>query len=85
MCASALRSFEKWDKHPQAQALRGIPPVQLVKVGEASKRALKASKRPLDGIRVLDFTRVLAGPVCGRTLAGLTISHISVTSLLNGI
>ena len=71
MCATALRSFEQWDVHPQAQALKGTPPVMLLKVGDAPKREVKGSPtRPLEGIRVLELTRVLAGPVAGRTLAG---------------
>jgi crotonobetainyl-CoA:carnitine CoA-transferase CaiB-like acyl-CoA transferase len=72
MCVTAYRSFEEWDKHPQAAALKGTPPIQLIKIGEAPKRDIKDSPRfPLEGIRVLDLCRVLSGPVCGRTLAGM--------------
>ena len=74
MCATALRTFEEWDEHPQAEALKGVPPVQLIKIGEAPRREVSRDgavpRYALEGIRVLDLTRVIAGPVAGRTLAG---------------
>jgi crotonobetainyl-CoA:carnitine CoA-transferase CaiB-like acyl-CoA transferase len=69
-CAvTALRSFAEWDAHPQAQAVRTLPLISLTRIGDAPPSPLPASKRPLDGVRVAELTRVIAGPVCGRTLA----------------
>ncbi|KAJ7750954.1 CoA-transferase family III domain-containing protein [Mycena maculata] len=81
MCATAMRSFAEWSLHPQARALEGIPPVQIIKIGEAPKREISGTfARPLDGIRVLELSRVLAGPVAGRTLAAHGADVLWITS-----
>nr|GAT42737.1 predicted protein [Mycena chlorophos] len=80
MCATALRSYATWKDHPQAKALEGVLPVEIIKIGDAPKRALTSGEMPLDKIRVLDLSRVLAGPVAGRTLAAHGADVLLITS-----
>lgn len=84
LVVAAMRSFEEWDQHPQGQALRGLSPFTLERIGEALPEPLPtlpaAGARPLSGVRALDFTRIIAGPVAGRTLAAHGADVLLVTS-----
>ena len=72
LVVAAARSFAEWDAHLQAAALQAQPVVAIERLGDAPARPRQpwqAQGLPLDGLRVLDLTRILAGPVAGRTLA----------------
>ncbi|MGA7999895.1 MAG: CoA transferase [Bradyrhizobium sp.] len=64
-----MRSHDEWSALPHARALAALPTVAIEKIGETAPRPWPAGDRPLAGVRVLDLSRVIAGPVAGRTLA----------------
>lgn len=72
LVATALRRFADWDATPQGRAIAAQPLFTLERIGDAAPRSLPPlheDQRPLAGLRVLDLTRILAGPVGGRALA----------------
>lgn len=69
LCGAVARTAEEWRTSSQGLAMEGVAPVVLKRIGDAPPLRLGESAQPLDDIRVLDLTRVLAGPTAGRTLA----------------
>lgn len=83
LVATALRRFDEWDATPQGQAIAAQPLFTIERIGDAPPLALpplREDQRPLSGLRVLDLTRILAGPVGGRALAAYGADVLLVNS-----
>ena len=80
---AAYRTAAEWQAHPQSAALREREVVSIERIADAHPLnwpALAPSARPLSGLRVLELTRILAGPVAGRTLAAYGADVLMVNS-----
>lgn len=81
VCGAMVRSPEEWDRSEQGRILAARPVVEVTKIAEGPPTPLPAGgEAPLSGVRVLDLTRVLAGPTAGRTLAQHGADVLYVTS-----
>ncbi|MBV7482287.1 CoA transferase [Bordetella sp. BOR01] len=79
-CGGKIRTEAQWLAHPQGRYLAGQPIVQITKVADSAPEPFAPGRRPLSGVRVLDLTRILAGPVAGRTLAEHGADVLMVTA-----
>jgi crotonobetainyl-CoA:carnitine CoA-transferase CaiB-like acyl-CoA transferase len=77
-CVAMVRDRSEWARHDQGQYLATVGVVEVVKVAEGAPVSLPAGRRILSGIRVLDLTKVIAGPTAGRQFAehGADVIHL---------
>jgi crotonobetainyl-CoA:carnitine CoA-transferase CaiB-like acyl-CoA transferase len=80
LVVAMLRGADEWAVHPQGQAVAALPLFTIEQIGAAAPRPLGEAARPLGGLRVLDLTRIIAGPVCGRALAAHGAEVLRVTA-----
>lgn len=69
VCGGVIRTNEEWLQEPHGKILAAKPVVEIIKIGDSEPEPMPAGDRPLSGIKALDLTRILAGPITGRTLA----------------
>lgn len=82
LCAALIRTPDEWEALEQAQAIAALPLFEIERIGDAPPEPPRsaAEDRPLSGIRVLDLSRIIAGPVAGRALA----QHGADVLMING-
>ncbi|MFB9122616.1 CoA transferase [Paraburkholderia dipogonis] len=82
LCAALIRTPDEWAALDQAKAIAGLPLFEIERVGDAPAEPPRESDadRPLAGVRVLDLSRIIAGPVAGRALA----QHGADVLMING-
>jgi len=83
LCGVAVRTRASWETHPQALATTALPLIEITRIDDAAPHPLRNGTRPLSGIRVLDLSRVIAGPMTARTLAehGATVMQVGAAHL----
>src|SRR5499427_8218268 len=80
LCGGMVRSNAEWLADPHGRVLAAKPIVEIIKIGESAAEPFPEHGRPLSGIRALDLTRILAGPMAARTLAEHGADVLMVTA-----
>lgn len=80
----ALRSYGQWDQLAQSKAISDFP-IDVHQISSAGPKGLpprmaSGNSKPLQGLRVVEMSRVIAAPLCGKTLAAYGADVIWVTS-----
>ena len=79
LSAAMVRAPAAWQTHPQAAAVAELPLLEVTEVSDGPPAPLPPAPQPLSGVRALDLTHVIAGPLTGRTLAehGAEVMRVS--------
>jgi crotonobetainyl-CoA:carnitine CoA-transferase CaiB-like acyl-CoA transferase len=80
LCGGMVRGNSEWLAEPHGTVLSKKPVIEIIKIGESDPEPIPSSIRPLGGVRVLDLTRILAGPIAARTLAEHGADVLMVTA-----
>ncbi|ANF59638.1 acyl-CoA transferase [Halotalea alkalilenta] len=82
-CAGKIRTPEEWLAHPHGAYLASRPVVEITKLADSAPQPLPGGNQPASGIRVLDLTRILAGPTAGLGMAehGADVLMVTAPSL----
>ncbi|WP_267882026.1 MULTISPECIES: CoA transferase [Streptomyces] len=79
-CGGVVRTTREWLAHPQGAYLAARPVVEITKIGDSAPEPLPDGSEPLAGIRVLDLTRILAGPTTALGMAEHGADVLMVTA-----
>lgn len=82
-CGGKIRTPDEWLAHPQGSYLAARPVIEITKIADGPPEPFHGAatpQRPLSGVRVLDLTRILAGPISGRSLAEQGADVLMVTA-----
>lgn len=79
-CGGVVRTAREWLDHRQGAYLAGRPVVEITKIGDSAPEPLPAGAEPLAGLRVLDLTRILAGPTAALSMAEHGADVLMVTA-----
>ena len=83
LCGAVARSSAEWLATEQGQAVAATPLIEIIRIGDSAPEPFAPAipgGRPLDGVRVMDLTHVIAGPTIGKTLAEQGAHVMRVTS-----
>lgn len=80
VCGGMARTNAEWLATPHGKVLAAKPIVEVIKIGDSDPEPMPAGPRPLSGIKVLDLTRILAGPIAARTLTEHGAEVLMVTA-----
>ncbi|HCI4647926.1 TPA: CoA transferase [Klebsiella quasipneumoniae subsp. similipneumoniae] len=79
-CGGKVRTSLEWLSHPHGAYLASRPVVEITKIADGIPEPLPEGEFPASGIKVLDLTRILAGPTAGLGFAEHGADVLMVTA-----